>query len=316
MAQGSSRWRRWLIRAAGSALLLAVLFWLVPWDAFVGAVRRVPPLLFLAVCLGFLALHVVAAGKFWWLIGRRLPFGLALRAHFAGLAANLGLPGAIGGDAVRAAIAHVSVRDGARTVAAAASDRLIDLAALGTLTVLGLALAGAEGGPRATALTAVGILAVLLATVAALPRLLTLPWRLLPSLPGRSTAEKLRAAFIEVGTKPGRLVASYLLSVAIQGGLVLLAYLLAAAAGLEIGLWPWLFAWPLAKILAVLPVSLNGLGLREGVLATLLVPFGADTAVVLAAGLMWQVVLFAGGAVGGAVWATTSSAAPTREVPE
>ena len=41
---------------------------------------------------------------------------------------------------------------------------------------------------------------------------------------------------------------------------------------------PWIFAWPLAKIIAVLPVSLNGLGLREATLAGFLAPFGASAA--------------------------------------
>ena len=69
-----------------------------------------------------------------------------------------------------------------------------------------------------------------------------------------------------------------------------------AGIGTDVG--PWLFAWPLAKIIAVLPVTLNGLGLREGVLASMLVPFGADAAAIVAAGLVWQAVMFTVGGIG------------------
>ena len=59
-----------------------------------------------------------------------------------------------------------------------------------------------------------------------------------------------------------------------------------------------------------MPVSLNGLGLREATLAALLDPFGADPSVIVAAGLMWQAVLFAAGGLGALVLALSGG---TRE---
>jgi uncharacterized membrane protein YbhN (UPF0104 family) len=58
-------------------------------------------------------------------------------------------------------------------------------------------------------------------------------------------------------------------------------------------------AWPLAKLLAVAPVSVAGLGVREASLAGLLSQFGAEPAAVVAVGLLWQSILFAGGLLGG-----------------
>jgi uncharacterized membrane protein YbhN (UPF0104 family) len=89
---------------------------------------------------------------------------------------------------------------------------------------------------------------------------------------------------------------------------VLLAYLAIRHAAAPPGLAAWVFAWPLAKIIAILPVSLNGLGLREGTLAALLVPFGAQAAQVVAAGLVWQGVLFAAGLLGGLLYLSTPGA--------
>ena len=60
-----------------------------------------------------------------------------------------------------------------------------------------------------------------------------------------------------------------------------------------------LYAWSLAKLIAIVPISLAGLGVREASLAVLMTPLGADPAKVVAVGLMWQVVLFAAGMLGG-----------------
>ena len=114
--------KKWLIRATGSALVLGLLFWFLPWRTIVEGFQRVPLGLMPWVVALFMLGHVVAAAKWWMLLDRGLPFILALQAHFAGLAANLGLPGAAGGDAVRAGLAHVSMQDGPKLAAGSVAD--------------------------------------------------------------------------------------------------------------------------------------------------------------------------------------------------
>lgn len=293
--------RRWLIRLAGSVLVLAGLFWLLPTEAIVAAFKAIPIWVFLSVLVLFLLAHIGAALEWWLLLGRGLSPLLAVRAHFAGLAANLCLPGAIGGDTVRAGMAQAAMKDGARVVAGATVDRLIDMVALLTLSCLGLVLTWerAEGGHMVAPV--VLVLLAALAGMVALPRLLPLPWRYIPSLPGKDFTQRLADALAGMGRKPGTLAAAFIASVLIQLLLVLLAWWLAIAAGVNVAAGPWIFAWPLAKIIAVLPVSLNGLGLREATLAGFLAPFGASAPAVVAAGLVWQVVLFTAGGFGALV---------------
>ena len=123
------------------------------------------------------------------------------RAHFAGLAANLCLPGAIGGDTVRAGLAQAAMKDGAQVVAGATVDRLIDMVALLTLSCLGLILTweSAEGGHMIWPVALVLLAA--LAGMVALPRLLPLPWRYVPSLPGKGFAHRLADALAGMGRK-------------------------------------------------------------------------------------------------------------------
>ena len=49
----------------------------------------------------------------------------------------------------------------------------------------------------------------------------------------------------------------------------------------------------------MVPISIAGLGVREASLAALLSPLGANPAKVVAVGLLWQTILFAGGLIGG-----------------
>jgi uncharacterized membrane protein YbhN (UPF0104 family) len=77
--------------------------------------------------------------------------------------------------------------------------------------------------------------------------------------------------------------------------------LLGRAAGVEASYEVWLTAWPLAKLIALVPISLAGLGVREAALVALMRPFGAPAAAVMAAGLLWQALLVGGGLVGGLV---------------
>jgi hypothetical protein len=154
---------------------------------------------------------------------------------------------------------------------------------------------------QVSALLAVGLIAGAVLLFVLMPQAIRLVWRLVPGLPGagfaRSTADAMQALTL----RPVFLAALITASTAIQGVLVYLSWRLAAAASLEIPLEIWAFAWPLAKILAILPISLNGLGVREASLAALLVPFGAVSATVVAGGLVWQGVLFLTGAIGGLI---------------
>lgn len=300
--------RKWGLRAGGSALFLAALFWLLPREAIVEGFQKVTLGLFGLVLAAFLAGHIANAAKWWLLLDRGLPFLNALRAHFAGLAANLCLPGAAGGDAVRAAIAHVSMRDGPKLAAGAVADRLIDMIGMIALSLAGLMLLrdGATGIGVALEIAAV-LVSGLAVVIYGFPHLIRLLWTRIPRLPARGLALRMADAFALLGRRPALLAATLAMSLSIQSLFIWLSAQLGLAVGVTIPLAAWFFAWPLAKLVAVLPISLNGLGVRESSLAALLVPFGAGAAQVVASGLVWQAVMFGAGAIGAAILALSGT---------
>lgn len=292
---------KWTIRAGGSALALGLIFWFLPKEAILEGFTRLTPGVFFGVLLAFLACHVAAAFKWWMLMDRALPFPQALRAHFAGLAANLCLPGAAGGDAVRAGLAHVALKDGPKVAAAAVGDRLIDMVGLACLSLLGLVFLSGRGN----AMLAYGLAGIVIGgAVLALfifPPVARWLWGKHPGLPARGLGLRLAEAFGALGKRPGLLIFALVLSAAIQAVLIWLSIRLAEPMGVQVPVAAWFFGWPIAKIIATLPLSLGGLGVRESSLAALLAPFGAAPALVVASGLAWQAILYLAGALGGLV---------------
>jgi uncharacterized membrane protein YbhN (UPF0104 family) len=283
----------WLVRLAGSAVVLSLTLWLLPAEAIWTAIRSVSPGLWLGVLAAYCAGHIVAALK-WRLLASKdddLTIATTLRAHAAGLAANLSLPGVAGGDIVRAAVAMRGARNGAHVAVGSAADRIIDTFALVFLAAAG-AMLSAAGSETFSLLAQV---AVFLIAGAAAGVALLAALRFAPNLPFAALRRRLADVATEFTKRPARLLACFGLSVAVQALFVALTIAFAAQAGADAPAAAWFFAWPLAKLVAIIPISLAGLGVREAALASFLAPFGAVPALVVAAGLMWQSIQFAAG---------------------
>jgi len=306
--------RQWIVRVLGSTLVLGITLWLLPTEEVWGAIKSIPLGLWLSVLGVFLLGHAVSAAK-WWLIAARgsgVTFAAALKAHFAGLVANLCLPGVAGGDVVRAGLVFRKSDDKARVAVGSLADRLIDCFGLFLLACLGAAFSLGHFGFSADPLLKIGLVFVIALAALGVGLLI------LPRLPMRGVAEKLATAVQQCRRQPGRLALCLALSMAVQAVFVGLNVALAQAGGVEAGASVWFFAWPLAKLAAIVPISISGLGVREASLAALMAPFGAAPAKVVAIGLLWQTILFAGGLIGGlALLLTTRLGRPgTEATPE
>jgi uncharacterized membrane protein YbhN (UPF0104 family) len=291
-----------------SATVLSVLLLVVPWRPLVTAFRMVPPSVVVSAVGLFLLGHVVAAMKWRLLVRRPRPaFGLVLRAHFAGLVANLCLPGVAGGDVVRAGWLIRSIGAAESVAVASLADRGVDVAALLGLVGVGwLLLQPGDAMP----VPAARPLAV--AVAAGLTAGLVLAAALARTRRG-GIAGRLGAAIRVLAGRPHVVVAALALSMAVQATFVLVNVWLGIAIGLQVPAAAWFVAWPLAKLIALVPISLGGLGVREAALVGLLAPAGANASGTMAVGLLWEVVLVAGGLLG---WVVTAASGWTVRGPE
>ena len=280
----------WIIRLCVSGLMLALIFYLVPFAEVWTAARQISLPLWLGALGLFLAGHAAAAAKWRILIGSGISYRQAFRAHLAGLAANLALPSVAGGDVVRAGLVMKHADDKGRLAMGSVADRLIDTLGLALIAVASAWLAW---GPRLDSgiwlgWPLLGLLAVAAGGLVAMPALDRFAGR--NERPGKLARllTKMIHLAAELARRPGRLLLCLLISMAVQCLFVGINIAFAEAAHVEAPVAAWFFAWTTAKIIAIAPISLGGLGVREASMAALLVPFGADPAQVVAIGRVWQ----------------------------
>jgi glycosyltransferase 2 family protein len=299
--------RSWIllgVRWAAALLILGILFFLLPVEPLRNALARVPLSRFIAVLFIYLVALTGGITKWHTVVnsaGAQLNFAASAQCYTSGLFGALFLPSIIGGDAARLAVGISRSPHPAAVITGNVADRFLDVAAQLTLVSLGLILLPGslpvplQGPAKHVFFAGLVAAAVVVVLMVALQR---------PLLRGhairtRRRIAQLRHAMRAVSRRPGRLAFGWLLGTSVQGTYVLLTGLVGITCGLRLPLRVWLFAWPLAKIAAVMPITQGGIGVREAALVVLLAPFGAPAAQVLATGIVWEAVIITGGLLAG-----------------
>jgi len=293
---------RWL----AGLLVLGLLLYFLPLAPLRAALARVPLTRFLVILIGYLLAHCIGAAKWRMVVnsaGAELDLATSAQCYAGGLFGTLFLPSIIGGDVVRLAVGLRRSPRPAAVLTGNAADRFIDVGAQAALVLSGLVLLPGSLPaqlkiPQRGILLFAGAGFFLLVAIAIVSQRRILGGR---SFHFRRRLAHLRNALRGVSRRPHILIFGWALGVCIQFSFLVLTALLAVSCGLVLPLRVWLFAWPLAKLAAVLPLTQGGIGVREAALVALLAPFGAPGPVVLAAGLVWEGVIIAGGLISGAV---------------
>jgi len=299
-ARGKAR-RTLLLRWSAGIATLALLAWLLPFEEISGAITRVPVSAWAFSLPAYLALHLVGATKWRLLLGAAgggLPWIAAVRCHYYGLFGGTFLPSMVGGEVFRVGLALRLARSPEGVIVGTAAERILDVLSLGAIAGLGvLLLPQALDGPAARVVTfliacgAVGLVVLILC----LPLLGRAPRRL------KRLLVRVRRPLRAMAAHPWELSAALTLAIGMQALLVLLNAFLGKACGLDLPFRVWLFAWPLAKLSGLVPLTQGGLGVREAAQAALLAPLGVSAAPAVAAGLAFRAVILVGGLAAGAI---------------
>lgn len=242
------------------------------------------------------------------LIGMRGPFVDFLSFYFVGMFTNLFVPGFIGGDAARVLYLGRRRKAMGKALASVVADRSIGLTGLcwfaaATAIVLKGGFLPASVVWPTLAVGFVMLLALVLAPLIA---------RLIPLMPRR-----LRATAELVGPylrHPAGMLPAIGLSLVLHGSQAVCQYILAIGLGLGFPLTMFLLCVPIANVFAALPVTLNGLGVRETVYLVLFGFAGMSKVDAIALGLLWFASTMIGGLTGAIAFMTTEM--PTlREAP-
>jgi uncharacterized protein (TIRG00374 family) len=312
MSRQRANWRP-AARAAISLAILGGLAAKMDWALLQSSIRETRWSLWFAAVGVYVAAQVLSAVRWRWL-SQPLGFDRPLRAYvgdyFVGMFFNLLLPTSIGGDAMRAI--SLNARSG-RKLAALMSVLLDRLS--GLLVLLILACGAALICPIPLPRWMVGVVFGAVAAAALGLSLLPTAIRLLSRLDGnhialakcRRLAESLRNALVVFRGRPRLVIVSTALSAAIQMSGVVQVALIGAALGLDVPFAIVGIAVPMVALLTLLPVSLNGMGVREAGMVLFLQPAGVAASQAVAVAFLWFCSQTVAGLLGGVVYLNVRS---------
>ena len=260
-----------------------------------------------------LCIAIIAGGQLLSALRWRLVLGdegssftYLLRLYLISLFFSLFLPTSVGGDAVRAVAISRSSRRPAWAVSSIVFERRLGLVAMFLLLAVGAMLTPAvfKSALERTSLDldfsplqiAIAITAAAIIGIVALRFIMRHP-------KFRSIAVEAGALWTSFRDRPGAFGAALVVSVLVQGAYIIAWYVLAIALRMQVPAVDFLVFVPFVSIAAMLPVTVAGIGLREGAAALLLAQHGIVAADAVAYSLLYFAAFLIIGVAGGVAFA-------------
>ncbi len=313
----TGRVRVWLVVLAKFAITFGLLAWLlhsINWSELLLHISGIPasPLI-LAIFL--LMALVIPVARRWHLIvaalGGSITYFSALRMVLMTVLINQSIPSNLGGDAYRVVATSREGMPWMRATLAAIVDRLMALLALAIVALF-------------------GVLALLDYTELADHRLLALlgtgfivggavvTWLFFRSRFAAELSDKfdilrrLIDALSALLHKPANSAYLVVLSIMVQCITIAVMCLVVINTGLKVPLLPMVGVCALGLLIARLPVSFGGWGVREGTLVLGFAPFGVSREAALAASITYGLTELAAAIIGGILWAMLTAASDSK----
>lgn len=295
----------WLlvVKVAISTILLA---WIISRtsiaEIFAAAWSTSLPLLLTAYALTFIG--IVLSVSRWRLLlraqGAVLPRRWLLQSYLVATFFNNFLPSTVGGDASRAYDCYRITGGSRRAMSSVVVDRLLGLLALVMLALGSLHFARPLTEqlpflPVWLSLAVVGLAGVVGAIFFGLPSRRPASARALMPRPLQRGIALITGAFDLYRGQWRILIMAFALSFVLQFNVIACFMLIAQAMGLQVPALDFCLIVPLVSFVVMLPISINGIGLRENTLAMMLGYYGVAAAEAVA--LAWLVYL------GSTIWA-------------
>jgi uncharacterized protein (TIRG00374 family) len=232
------------------------------------------------------------------------------RLYWIGMFCSNFLPTSVGGDTVRLVLTPAPGRY-AGVAGSILVERLTGFLVMLALCALGIALRPQyfdEPGLRRVFLAGVlllnfGVIVALLAPGLLAPSLLRLARDLSPVI-GQVVRAVARVAAAVAGQarEPANLGRAMVLSICFYGTIIFAQHAVLRAVGAEVPLLEVALVAAVVPLITLLPLSLNGLGVAEGVFVLIYVQLGIDPETALAAAVLRRSVDLANSGLGGLLW--------------
>lgn len=295
---------RTLIRIVIAAVLLGAVAWRLDFREVgdrLAAVQAVP----LALALAFALVQVALTSIRWHVVlgalGVSLPLAANIRANIVSIFANALVLNVVAGAVTRA----VYLRDRGQPIRHAVTSTLVEralvLVVLASLTGIGLARLDLNFSPDTARLARWGLAALAVAATALLlVRLARLKWRDRAAQAEAEIGRALRDA-LGVARDLRALLVATALTVASQAALIGLGIAVARALRLDVPAADLVAILPIVALVAAIPISIAGFGVREYGAAVLLGALGVPFVEAALVGFLIGIVSLAGTGMAGAL---------------
>lgn len=239
----------------------------------------------------------------------RIPLWNLIASIFVGQFFNSFLPTTVGGDAIRMYDTAVQSKDSTKSVTSVFLDRLIGVFALALLAILALIIGFLLGDDVSFYVLPV-VIVFILSTAGILVifnRFLAIEFETNARKFGlKKIAKKLHEAncsFQIIKDDKKVLLIAFIVSIALQVNVVLFYYFIGLSIDIGVSLLYFFMIVPVALVVLLVPFSINGIGLREGIFVFLLTALAVPTQQSIALSLLSFGLLLTQGVLGGIIFA-------------
>jgi uncharacterized membrane protein YbhN (UPF0104 family) len=273
----------WALKIGVSAILLYVLFSRIDMAELWAQVRNASIGWIVTALAVYFLMVLVATWRWRVLLGAQhvsLPFGRLLNSYLAATFANNFLPSNIGGDVIRISDTAKPAKSKTLATAIVLADRVVGVLGLAFIAASGSTVA-AQRNDTLGPLFWAGLVGMVAAGGVALAKpdwiaVLARPLRMIHADWVDRRIETATGALHRFRQAPGSMAIGFAASVALQALQVLFYAAVAAALHLTVPLSHLAILVPFSSLVQMLPVSVNGHGVREGTFVAYLTRIGVQ----------------------------------------
>lgn len=278
---------------------------------YISLISAIPVYLLLALATLFLGKLIT--GYRWQLLlvaqDIKIPLKSLISSLFVGQFFNSFLPTTIGGDTIRAYDTAAASKEYAKSVTTVFMDRFIGVLALVLLAVLALMVAflmGEDVNYYLIPVLSVALLCIIGLVIVLNDLLIKLFARVLRRIRFNRIAdqvENIYKSIQEMKVDPSTPLFAFGISLLLQINVVIFHYYISLALGLEVPILYYFIIVPVALTILIVPFSINGIGLREGVFVFLLAGIGISSSDAIALSLLSFFLVLTQAVIGGIIFA-------------
>lgn len=246
----------------------------IDWATFKDLVKKADPVLLFFAFVLLIVERVWAVFKWRVLLSVRssstnnVPMWNLFCIYSIGAFWGMFLPSSLSTDVVRGYYLHKEIKDSAFSAASVIVDRMLGLFSLLFLCIISILIFGSVLGQRATMLvlilSAIAIVAAVVAHLDVVPDYLEKRFTFFSTKPIGKQLLSMHRTFLSFKKYPLLISRSFIYSLILQLIRIFTIYVTARAFGVEAELIKFFLVVPATVIIIMVPVSIGGLGVREG----------------------------------------------------